>query len=122
LREAVDLALPALIRASTELEIDEPSGRFKQQDLNPEFQQIAAGFLLLENHLPYSAANWIARGHREANLIRLSFGMGVSSRFAAATHDIVRRMVKRPLRLSPAVLDVLESFRWDAEWSLTLAG
>jgi len=47
-----------------------------------EFQQLVLGFGRLHRRLPASTSRWIEQGNRESNIVRLSFGMGVTARFA----------------------------------------
>jgi len=55
-----------------------------------------------------------------SNLIRLSFGLGATARFAPDSHDFTRQLLAERLQMSAPVMDVLESFRWSSEWSLAL--
>ena len=120
LRETVDLALPPLMDAVKSFRVDEPVGRLRFSAANPEFEQVRCAFLVFEHRLTPAINLWLNRGSREANIVRLTFGMGVAARFAPCAHTHVRAMMKRPLRFPPGVLDVLESFRWSAQWSLAL--
>jgi hypothetical protein len=123
LREAVGETLPALMQWSAEFR--PPVVRAGRISLpraeNIEFDQLVFAFGQLPARLPASPSEWIEQTGREANLVRLSFGMGVSARFAPDSHDFVRRMLEKPLPLPAAVLDVLESFNWHPEWSVALA-
>jgi hypothetical protein len=120
LREAVHHTLPTLMHRCGELPWHQ-SPRSRLHEDNPEFQQMVFAFRELHQQLPASTARWISREEGEPNLVRLSFGMGVISRFAPESHQFVRRMLDKPLIVSTPVLDVLESFRWHPEWSLVLA-
>jgi hypothetical protein len=119
LREAVQRTLPVLMKRSTDAPWN-PSPRFRRHD-NAEFQQLVFGFKSLLKKLPAGAARWLENERREENFLRLSFGMGVVSRFAPESHQFVRRMLEKPLFVGTPTLDVLESFRWDPKWSLVLA-
>jgi hypothetical protein len=122
LREGVDYSLPALMKHCTELKPRRlPVSRARRAEVNIEFQQLRFAFHRLNRRFPAFTERWIARGRREANIVRLTFGMGVSARFAPESHLFVRRMLEQPMVLLNSELDVLESFRWDPEWSLMLA-
>ena len=94
--------------------------RFTKAIVNDEFERLNYAFLLFNDRLPASIQRWAAPNIRAAALIRLTFGMGVMARFAPESHTLVRRLVEKPVRLSPAEADVLESFRWDSSWSVSL--
>ena len=122
LRETVDFTIPPLIERSRQYRSPHPQGtRLPARESNLEFQQLVFGFARLHAALPPATERWLNRGDREANLIRLSFGMGVAARFAPNSHGFVRRMLHQPLIVSVRVADVWESFRWDPEWSVALA-
>lgn len=122
LREAADETLPALMKHCANLRSPPgPVNRLRRREVNAEFQQLIAGFGRLHRYFPASTAAWVVSGTRENNLVRLSFGMGVTARFAPESHKFVRRMLDQPLVLSAAHLDVLESFHWHPDWSLMLA-
>lgn len=121
LREAVDHTLPALMKRCVESPlVRAPGTRLNLRDGNLEFAQLVFGFGKLQQRPPSSTVKWLAEGPAETNLVRLTFGMGVTGRFAPDSHDFLRRMAEQPLALSAPVLDVLESFRWHPEWSLAL--
>ena len=121
LREAVDRSLPVFVALSKQLQVDAPQGRIElTDDSNIELERVNYAFLLLNDALPLEVKRWIGRTHREAALVRLTFGMGVMARFAPESHTLVRRMMDKPVRLSAGEADVLESFRWDASWSVAL--
>jgi hypothetical protein len=122
LREAVDQTLPTLIKYCAEFQPPcSPGTRVPRREANVEFQQLAFAFNEFPRRWPASIAKWIEQGRREANVVRLAFGMGVTARFAPDAHMFVRQMLEKPLAFNTAVLDVLESFRWHPEWSLMLA-
>ena len=122
LRETVEFTIPPLIDRCREYRSPHPQGtRLPVRESNDEFQQLIFGFAKLHTELPPVTARWIARGDRESNLLRLTFGMGVAARFAPNSHGFVRRMLDKPLVVSPPILDVWESFRWSPEWSVALA-
>ena len=120
LRDAVQQTLPALMKRCAELPWH-ASPRPHLREKNPEFQQLIVAFRELHPQLPDGTSRWIEHERREANLVRLSFGMGVISRFSPESHQFVRLMLEKPLIVSTPVLDVIESFRWHPEWSLVLA-
>jgi hypothetical protein len=121
LREAVDHTLPALMKQCAEFPARPLArlGRYVRARDNTELQQLRFGFARLQQRWPTSTAKWM--GTHEGNLVRLAFGFGVVARFAPESHQFVRRMLEHPLDFPTPVLDVLESFRWDPEWSVTLA-
>ena len=122
LREAVEEALPALMRHCANIPSPrQRAGRVQGRETNAEFQQLISGFHQLHRHFPASTAKWVGSGTRENNLVRLAFGMGVIARFAPESYLFVRKMLARPLTLSTAHIDVLESFHWHPDWSLMLA-
>ena len=115
LREAVQQALPALMKGCR------PTVRRASRLVRPEnaeFEQLVFAFRQLQ--LPPGLAEWMPRDARDPRVVRLSFGLGVVSRFAPESHQFVRRMLEKPLSLRAGVLDVLESFRWHPEWSVAL--
>lgn len=120
LREAVDSALPILMETTKSFRLDQQAGRLRVAPANAEFEQLRCAFLVFEHRLPIVANAWVSGGRREAHLVRLVFGMGVAARFSPCSHSHVRAMLRKPLKLPPAVLDVVESFHWDAEWSVAL--
>jgi hypothetical protein len=120
LREAVDHTLPALMAHCAAFKAPPPGTRLPALEANLEFQQLVFGFRGLYLHLPASTAKWLAASAPEANLVRLTFGMGVAARFAPSAHEFVRRMLDQPLVISTPVADVWESFRWHPEWSVAL--
>ncbi|HMJ91630.1 MAG TPA: hypothetical protein VK530_17545 [Candidatus Acidoferrum sp.] len=120
LRESVEKSLPIMVALSKQLQLDAPVGRISRAPVNVEFERISYAFLFFNNALPIEVRRWAAEPHHEAALIRLTFGMGVMARFAPESHTLVKRMMEKSLRLSPEEADVLESFRWDASWSLAL--
>jgi hypothetical protein len=121
LREAVDYTLPVLMkRAESPVRLRRPRSRVAAPKRHSEFEQLITGFMRLQERFPSSTARWLAT--HEGYLVRLAFGFGVSARFAPESHDFVRRMLDQPLRFPVPVLDVLESFRWDPEWSIVLTG
>jgi hypothetical protein len=119
LREAIDHTLPILMKRCGEF-----AGKSSQdksaasKDGSLEFQQLTFGFHQLLQRPPSSTIKWL--GPHPDNFVRLTFGFGVASRFAPESHDFVRRMLDRPLQFPLEVRDVLESFRWDPEWSVAL--
>lgn len=121
LREAVNHTLPVLMRRCAEFPIRPPVRM--EQNVSPrdnnELQQLRFGFAALLQRWPSSTVKWL--GTHEDNLVRLAFGLGVAARFAPESHEFVRRMLEHPLDFPVPVLDVMESFRWDPEWSVTLA-
>ena len=122
LREAVDHTLPALMARSAEFKPPLKGIRLPLRQTNLEFAQLVFGFRKLHVQLPAAAAQWLAGSSLdEANLVRLTFGMGVAARFAPSAHQFVRRMLDQPLAISTPVADVWESFRWHPEWSVALA-
>lgn len=121
LRESVERGLPLLISLTKELQLDAPVHRFGKSVVNDEYERLSYAFLFFNDRLPTAIQRWAAPV-REAALIRLTFGMGVMARFAPESHTLVRRLVEKPVRLSPEEADVLESFRWDASWSVSLTG
>ncbi|HWN96195.1 MAG TPA: hypothetical protein VNT99_14260 [Methylomirabilota bacterium] len=122
LRESVERTLPALMRQLNGFQA--PSCRAGRVSLPPlgdyELEKLIFAFGKLPQALPPATSKWLG-GAFEANLIRLSFGMGVVARFAPDSHDFVLRLVENPIKLNSRVLDVLESFHWDPEWSVALA-
>ena len=122
LREAIEYTIPALIDRCREYQSPHPQGtRLPVREANEEFQQLIFGFAQLHAHLPPPTKKWLGKGITEANLLRLTFGMGVAARFAPNSHGFVRRMLARPLIVSTPIVDVWESFRWHPEWSVALA-
>ena len=122
LREAVDQTLPVLMKHCAAFRPPRsPISRFWRRETNAEFQQLIFAFGRLHQHFPASTAAWVGSGVRENNLVRLAFGLGVTARFAPESHTFVREMFAKPLVLSAAYLDVLESFHWHPDWSLALA-
>jgi hypothetical protein len=122
LREAVEFTIPPLIDRCREYRSPHPQGtRLPARESNDEFRQLIFGFGRLHADLPPATARWIARGNPEFNLVRLTFGMGVTARFAPNSHGFVRRMLHKPLIVSIPVIDVWESFHWNPEWSVALA-
>lgn len=122
LREAVDYSLPALMKCCAEFKPSRwPASRTQRTELNIQFQQLRFGFRRLYQRFPVLTERWIEKGKCEANIVRLTFGLGVSARFAPESHTFVRKMLAQPLILLNSELDVLESFRWHPEWSLMLA-
>ena len=122
LREAVDHTLPALMKRCVESPLVRiPGTRMTFREGSLEFAQLVFAFGKLHQRLPSSTVKWLGEETAETNLVRLTFGMGVTARFAPDSHDFLRRMLEHPLALSTPVLDVLESFRWHPEWSVALA-
>ena len=121
LREAVEHTLPALMRG---MKFRRPSARAGRltlpQDVKIPFEQLVSAFHGLHQRLPVSMARWLAETESRTNLLRLSFGMGVTARFAPESHEFVRRLVERPFGFRTEVLDVIESFHWHPDWSLAL--
>lgn len=120
LREAVERGLPLLVSLAKEVHLDAPVHRFRLATVNEPFERVNYAFLFFNDRLPPGVDRWAGKTMREASLIRLTFGMGVMARFAPESHTLVRRLVEKPVRLSQEELDVLESFRWDARWSVAL--
>jgi hypothetical protein len=120
LREAVERGLPLLVSLTKELQLDAPTHRFATAIVNDEYERLTYAFLFFNDRLPAPIRRWAAPPIRNAALIRLTFGMGVMARFAPESHTLVRRLVEKPVRLSPEEADVLESFRWDSSWSVAL--
>ena len=123
LREAVDETLPALMQWAKEFP-PPPShaGRIAlPRPKNIEFEQLTFAFGQLPRRLTPMTSEWIEKAGGEANLLRLSFGMGVTARFAPQSREFVQRMLEKPLPLPASILDVVESFHWHPEWSVALA-
>jgi hypothetical protein len=120
LREAVEKTLPVLVSLSKQLQLDSPAGRISNLPVNIEFERVSYAFLFLNDALPIEVQRWAGHVRREDELVRLTFGMGVMARFAPESHTLVKRMMENSIRLSPEEADVLESFRWDASWSVAL--
>ena len=120
LREAVEKSLPIFVALSKQLQLDAPVGRFSVPAVNAEHERVNYAFILLNEALPLEVKRWVGGPPTDAPLIRLTFGMGVMARFAPESHTIVKRMMDKPIRLSMEEADVLESFRWDASWSVAL--
>jgi hypothetical protein len=120
LREAVLQTLPVLMkcraRSTGEAERERSVLGFQ---VHPEFRQLTLAFSQLHQRLPHSSAQWLAND--DANVIRLTFGMGVAARFAPESHEFIRRLLSRPLILPASILDVVESFHWHPAWSVALA-
>ena len=122
LREAVDHTLPVLMKHCVESPLVQiPGMRIHFREGSLEFAQLVFAFGKLYQRLPSSTVKWLGESAAETNLVRLTFGMGVTARFAPDSHDFLLRMLEHPLSLSTPVLDVLESFRWHPEWSVALA-
>jgi hypothetical protein len=123
LREAVEHTLPALMkRAAMFQQAHLQNRRIATPALeNVGYEQLLFAFGKLHARLPAATARWIQHAGGEDNLVRLSFGMGVIARFAPESHDFIRGLLEEPLLLNSAVVDVLESFQWDPEWSVALA-
>jgi len=120
LREAVDRSIPALVALMKELPLQAAAHRLDNVQVNTEFERLNYAFLFFNDRLPAEVLRWTAAPVRNEALIRLTFGMGVMARFAPESHTLTRRLLERPVRLSPEEVDVLESFRWDARWSVAL--
>lgn len=120
LRESVDKSLPIFVALSKQLQLDAPVGRFAVKDVNPEFERVNYAFILFNEALPVEVRRWLGPPPNDAALVRLTFGMGVMARFAPESHTLVKRMMEKPVRVSAEEADVLESFRWDARWSVAL--
>ena len=119
LREAVALTLPVLMRCA-ECHPKALIGRRRsEEEVHPEFRRLISAFAGLNKQIPPATGQWLRND--EANIVRLTFGMGVASRFAPESHEFVRRFLDRPLVLPAPILDVVESFRWDPAWSVALA-
>ena len=123
LREAVEHTLPALMkRAATFQPASAPNRRIARPPTEIDgFEQLLFAFGKLHARLPAATSRWIQQAGGEDNLVRLSFGMGAVARFAPESHDFIRRLLEKPLLLNSHVVDVLESFQWDPEWSVVLA-
>ena len=121
LREAADHTLPALMKCCRAIEKRSHGARMRVPPTPAQFQRLVFAFQRLHCQLPAFTSRWAEHGKREANMVRLSFGMGVIARFAPDSHDFIRQMLAEPLRLRSSVADVVESFHWNAEWSLVLA-
>ena len=122
LREAVEKSIPLFVALSKQLQLDAPVGRTSLMPVNAEFERVNYAFLFFNEALPLEVKRWIAGPFEQAQLVRLTFGMGVMARFAPESHTLVKRMAENPVHLSPEESDVLESFRWDASWSVALHG
>ena len=90
------------------------------RDSNEDFARLVFAFEKLHRRMPAATARWLEQTHRETNLWRLTFGMGVIARFAPESHEFVRRMLDQPFQLSSKVVDVVESFHWHPDWSVAL--
>ena len=120
LREAVEHTLPALMKRCGQSPLVRlPGTRLRNIDGNLEFAQLVFGFSKLHQRWPASTVHWFG-ATPDSNLIRLVFGMGVAARFAPDSHEFLRRMLEQPLLFAPHVQDVLDSFQWHPEWSVTL--
>jgi hypothetical protein len=121
LREAVAQTLPMLMKCCAEVAVPRASHRRPSPivELHPEFQQLTLAFCDLHKRLPCATAHWL--GNDEANVVRLTFGMGVAARFAPESHEFILRFLDSPPILPASILDVLESFRWHPAWSVALA-
>jgi hypothetical protein len=122
LREAVEKSLPLFVALSKQLQLDSPVGRVSLAPVNIEFERVNYAFVFLNEALPIEVKRWAAGPFEQAQLIRLTFGMGVMARFAPESHTLVKRMHETTIRLSPEESDVLESFRWHSSWSVALHG
>jgi hypothetical protein len=123
LREAVVDTLPALMLWCEEFQPPTVhAGRLSLPGVEHlEFEQLIFAFGQLPQRLSAATSEWIDNTGGEANVVRLSFGMGVSARFASRSQDFVRRMLEQSLPLPTPIIDVLESFHWHPEWSVALA-
>jgi hypothetical protein len=122
LRESVERGLPTLVALSKELDLDAPVHRMPKVKVNAEYEKLTYAFLFFNERLPAPIMRWASGPGRNDALVRLTFGMGVMARFAPESHTLVRRLLEKPIRVSPEEVDVLESFRWDPAWSVALAG
>lgn len=124
LREAVEHTLPVLMDRCLKATVPRAShsreSGLTSTALDP-LDRIERAFLELHLRFPAATARWLEMPEREANLIRLDFGMGVAARFHPASHGFVREWLGQPLNLPRPVLDVVESFHWHPDWSLVLA-
>jgi hypothetical protein len=121
LREAVDHTLPLLMKRAADFKPPVPRSRIAVPLPAAEFEQLVFAFGKLHSRLPAATSRWLEQSDAEANLVRLSFGMGVVARFAPDSHGFIRRLLETPLTLNTQVVDVLDSFQWDPEWSVALA-
>jgi hypothetical protein len=120
LREAVEDTLPALMKCCGQFAVPRTVGRRSSMvEPHSAFQRLTLAFSELHEHLPHAAKHWLQDD--DEKVVRLTFGMGVTSRFAPESHAFVRAFLDRPLILPAPVLDVLESFHWHPAWSVVLA-
>ncbi len=120
LREAVEKSLPLFVALSKQLQLDAPVGRVSIAPVNGEYERVNYAFILFNEALPIEVRRWVGKPLDDAPLVRLTFGMGVMARFAPESHTLVKRMMEKPIRLSPEEADVLASFHWDSSWSVAL--
>ena len=123
LREAVEHTLPALMKRAAMFQPRLAQHRRSTASVTEHdgFERLLFAFEKLHARLPAATARWIQQCGGDDNLVRLSFGMGVVARFAPESHEFIRQLLDKPLLLSSPVVDVLESFQWDPEWSVVLA-